>query len=325
MHVPDGFLDLPTSVATAAASVAVVGVALRALRRDQDERWPVRAGLTAAFVFAAQMVNFPVGAGTSGHLVGAALAAALVGPAAAIVVMTCVLAVQAVVFADGGLTALGTNVLLMAVVAVLVAHAVQGLVASVIRDRVRAATFGSAAGALVSVPAAALVFSALYGLGGTVPLPLGTLTATMVGVHVVIGVGEALITGLCVRAIATLRPDLVLLAGGSAKAGSDAAASAPRVSPAGVGWGALGIALAVAGGLSLLASGSPDGLEWSAERLGFAHAAQASSADASPLAGYEVPGLASMGSSAAGVAGVILTLGLGAGAVALAVRRRPVT
>src|SRR3954449_6723125 len=109
MHVPDGFLDAPTSVATGAVAVAAVGVALRGARRELDDRTAPLAGLVAAFVFATQMVNFPVGAGTSGHLLGGALAAALVGPWTGILVITVVLLVQGLLFADGGLTALGTN------------------------------------------------------------------------------------------------------------------------------------------------------------------------------------------------------------------------
>ncbi len=120
MHVPDGFLDVPTSVATGVAAVAVVGAALRRAEREIAETGPALPGLTAAFVFAAQMVNFPVGAGTSGHLLGGALAAVLVGPWTAVVVLTSVLLVQGLLFADGGLTALGTNVINMAVVGVVV-------------------------------------------------------------------------------------------------------------------------------------------------------------------------------------------------------------
>lgn len=314
MHVPDGFLDLPTSLVTAGVSVAVVGAALRSLRGRQDDRWPVRAGLTAAFVFAAQMVNFPVGAGTSGHLIGAALAAVIVGPATAIVVMTCVLAVQALVFADGGLTALGTNVLLMAVTAVLVAHGVQTLVALRIKDRLWAATLGSGLGALASVPAAALVFCALYAVGGAVPVPVGLLTGTMLGVHAVIGIGEALITALVVRTIVSLRPDLV---GVGAVAAGQARAGVRRL-----GWGVLAATLLVAGGLSLLASGSPDGLEWSAEHLGFSEAARDSAVAASPLADYSVGGLADWSTSVAGIVGTLLTLALVVGTLVLVIRRR---
>ncbi|HYN66428.1 MAG TPA: energy-coupling factor ABC transporter permease, partial [Ornithinibacter sp.] len=118
MHVPDGFLDAPTSVGTAVVAAGVVALSLRRARRELDDRAAPLAGLVAVFVFAAQMLNFPVGAGTSGHLIGATLAAVLVGPATATLCLTVVLAVQSLLFADGGVSALGTNVLLMGVVAV---------------------------------------------------------------------------------------------------------------------------------------------------------------------------------------------------------------
>src|SRR3954452_17275743 len=121
MHVPDGFLDAPTSVATGAVALVGVGLALRGARRELDDRTAPLAGLVATFVFAAQMLNFPVGAGTSGHLLGGALAAVLVGPATAILCLSVVLLVQCLLFADGGITALGTNITLMGLVAILTA------------------------------------------------------------------------------------------------------------------------------------------------------------------------------------------------------------
>ena len=124
MHVPDGFFDAPTSVATGVVAAGAVAVALRKARNELDERTAPMAGLVAAFIFATQMLNFPVGAGTSGHLLGGALAAILVGPWTAILCMSTVLLVQALLFADGGLTALGTNIMLMGVVTVAVGWAV---------------------------------------------------------------------------------------------------------------------------------------------------------------------------------------------------------
>ena len=109
MHVPDGFLDAPTSVATGLVAAGTVAVALRGARRELDERTAPLAGLTSAFVFAVQMMNFPVGAGTSGHLIGGALTAVLVGPWTAVLCMTVVLVVQALLFADGRLTGLGPD------------------------------------------------------------------------------------------------------------------------------------------------------------------------------------------------------------------------
>lgn len=227
MHVPDGFLNLPTSAVTGAVAVAGIALALRGAKRELDERTAPLAGLTATFVFAAQMVNFPVGAGTSGHLIGGTLAAILVGPWTATLCLTVVTVVQALLFADGGLTALGTNVLLLAIVAVWVGWGVSRLVLRLLSgspDRShpdlahpdasrcparRAVAWAGAAGALVSVPAAALVFCGLYAVGGAVAVPLGLLVPTMLGVHALIGLGEAAITYGVLAAVTASRPDLV--------------------------------------------------------------------------------------------------------------------
>lgn len=212
MHVPDGFLDAPTSIATGAVAVVGVGLALRGARRELDDRTAPMAGLVATFVFAAQMVNFPVGAGTSGHLLGGALAAALAGPWTATLCLSVVLMVQALLFADGGLTALGTNIVLMGLAGVWIGWAVMVLLRAVLPKKVGLIPGIAAVGALVSVPAAALVFTALYAVGGTADIPLDTLTAAMLGWHTVIGLGEAAITGLVVGAVVAARPDLVHLA-----------------------------------------------------------------------------------------------------------------
>lgn len=212
MHVPDGFLDGPTSLATAAVATVAVAAALRGARRELDDRSAPLAGLVAVFVFAAQMINFPVGAGTSGHLMGGVLAAVLVGPWTATLAITVVLLVQALAFADGGLTALGTNVTLIAVVAVWVGYAVFRLVQSFAPRSRRLIPVAAATGALVSVPAAALAFAGLWAVGGAAPIDLGLLATTMVGWHSVIGVGEAAITFLAVSAILAARPDIVYAA-----------------------------------------------------------------------------------------------------------------
>ncbi len=215
MHVPDGFLDAPTSVATGVVAAGVVAAALvRAARHELDERTAPLAGLVAVFVFAAQMVNFPVGAGTSGHLLGAALAAVLVGPATATLCLTVVLAVQAFLFADGGVTALGTNILLMGTVAVWVGYVVAKGLLAVLPRRLPSIPVAAGIGAFVSVPVAALAFVGLYAVGGAAPIPLAQLTSVMVGWHVLIGLGEAAITFLAVSSIVAARPDLVHAARG---------------------------------------------------------------------------------------------------------------
>ena len=208
MHVPDGILDAPTSLATAAVAVVGVGLALRGARRELDDRTAPLAGLVALFVFAAQMLNFPVAAGTSGHLLGGALAAVLVGPWTATLAITVVLIVQATLMADGGLTALGTNVTLMAIVGVWVGWLVFVAVRALLPKRPASVVPAAAVGALVSVPAAAFVFSLLFAVGGA-EVPFSTVVTAMVGVHSVIGIGEAVITALAVSSIVAVRPDLV--------------------------------------------------------------------------------------------------------------------
>jgi cobalt/nickel transport system permease protein len=209
VHVPDGFLDAQTSLATGAVAVVAVGVALRGARRELDDRTAPLAGLVATFVFAAQMLNFPVGAGTSGHLMGGALAAILVGPWTGILCLSVVLMVQSLLFADGGITALGTNVVLIGLVGVVVGTLVFRGLQAVLPKRVGLVAPLAAVAAFLSVPAAALVFVGLYAVGGAAPIPLDTLTSAMLGWHVLIGIGEAFITALVVGSIVAVRPDLV--------------------------------------------------------------------------------------------------------------------
>ncbi len=209
MHVPDGFLDAPTSLATGALAAGTVALALRGAHRELDERTAPLAGLTAAFVFAVQMLNFPVGAGTSGHLIGGVLTAVLVGRWTAVLCMTVVLMVQAVMFADGGLTALGTNVGLMGVVAVGAGYGVFRLLARLL-PRTRTGVLAAAGvAAFLSVPAAAVAFVALFAVGGVADVPLGAVLAAMGGVHLLIGIGEAVITVAVLTAVLSVRPDLV--------------------------------------------------------------------------------------------------------------------
>lgn len=209
MHVPDGFLDAPTSLVTAAVAATAIAVSLRGARRDLDDRIAPLAGLVATFVFATQMLNFPVAGGTSGHLMGGALAAVLVGPYAAVLCLTVVLVVQSLLFADGGITALGTNVLLMGIVTVVVGAVVFRGAQLVLPRRTSLVAPAAALGGLASVVASAATFVVLYAVGGAAPIPIDTLLTAMVGVHVLIGLGEAAITFLVVASIVSVRPDLV--------------------------------------------------------------------------------------------------------------------
>src|ERR687892_1174191 len=209
MHIPDGFIDGTTSAGAAVVAAGGMGAALRRAGGVLDERRVPLAGLVAAFVFAVQMLNFPVAVGTSGHLLGGALAAVLVGPAAGAASVAVVLAVQALLFADGGLSALGLNVVNIALVT-----AVAGYAAFIVLRRVlprRQSSIVAAAGvaAALSVVASALAFVGEYALGGTGTASVGTVAGAMVGVHALIAIGEGLITALVVSAVLATRPDLV--------------------------------------------------------------------------------------------------------------------
>jgi len=209
MHVPDGFLDAPTSLVTAGLAATGVAIALRGARRELDDRVAPLAGIIATFVFAGQMINFPVAGGTSGHLMGGALAAVLVGPYTGVLCLTVVLVVQALLFADGGITAIGTNVILMGIVTVVVGYAVFKLALMVLPRRLSMVAPAAALGGLASVAASAATFVLLYSVGGVAPIPFDTLLTAMLGVHALIGAGEAVITFMVVGSIIAVRPDLV--------------------------------------------------------------------------------------------------------------------
>ncbi|WP_170981455.1 energy-coupling factor ABC transporter permease [Nocardioides dongxiaopingii] len=209
MHVPDGFLDAPTSVATGVVAAGVVAISLRKARAELDDRTAPLAGLVAAFIFATQMLNFPVAGGTSGHLMGGAIAAVLVGPWTGLLATAVVFLVQCLLFADGGITALGTNVLLMGVVTVAVGWGVFRAVQTVLPKTTAMVPIAAGIGAFVSVPVASVAFVGLYAVGGTADIPLDNLTTAMVGVHLLIGVGEGIITFLAVGSVIAVRPDLV--------------------------------------------------------------------------------------------------------------------
>jgi cobalt/nickel transport system permease protein len=209
MHIPDGFIDVQTSAIFAGLAAAGVAASLKGARSQLDEKSAPLAGLTAVFIFAVQMLNFPVVAGTSGHLIGAALAAVLVGPWAATLALTVVLIMQAFLFADGGLTALGLSIFNMSIIAVWVGYAVFLLVKKILPRGKPSIVIAAAIGALLSVPAAALGFTLQYAMGATGTFSVSTVLSAMVGIHVLIGIGEALITGLTVSAVLASRSDLV--------------------------------------------------------------------------------------------------------------------
>lgn len=208
MHVPDGFINIPVSIGAGVVAAGAVAVSLRGARRELDERAAPLAGLVAAFIFAVQMLNFPVAGGTSGHLLGAVLAAVLVGPYTGVLCISVVLFVQAI-FADGGLTALGVNITDMAVVGLGIGYLVFLGLRTVLPRTRTSVVVASGIAAFVSVPAAALGFVVFYALGGTAPVAVSTVATAMVSVHILIGIGEGLITAATVGSVLAVRPDLV--------------------------------------------------------------------------------------------------------------------
>jgi cobalt/nickel transport system permease protein len=214
VHIPDGFINATTSVGAGAVAAGGIGVSLRRAAQTLQERQAPLAGLVAAYIFAVQMLNFPVAAGTSGHLLGGVLAAVLVGPWAGAVCIAVVLVVQSLLFADGGLTALGLNITNMAVVGVFGGWAVFALLRRALPAGRAGVVVSSGIAAGVSVVLAASAFVLEYALGGTGGAPVGTVLAAMVGVHTLIGVGEGVITALTVGVVLGVRPDLVYGAAG---------------------------------------------------------------------------------------------------------------
>lgn len=209
MHIPDGFINAPLSALAWAIAVAGIAVCIWGARRQLDEKTAPLAGLVAVFVFAMQMLNFPVAAGTSGHLLGGALAAILVGPYAGALAVSVVILVQGLLFADGGLTAMGLNIINMGLVTALVGWVVFRLVIRLAGTSRPAVLAGSFAAGFVAVPVSALMFVLEYAIGGTGTINLTTVLVAMTGVHVLIGIGEGLITALTVGAVYLTRPDLV--------------------------------------------------------------------------------------------------------------------
>ncbi len=320
MHAPDGFLDPRTALVTGLISIVVVGFSLRQARHELKEKAIPLAGITAAFIFAAQMFNFPVAAGTTGHLLGGALAAILLGPSVGTVVVTIVVVVQALVFADGGLTALGYNVLNMAIVT-----SYGGFAAFRLLRRLFPRTGGGVIGstglaAWASVVMAAIAFSIEWLFGASAPVPFNQVFAAMVGVHLLIGIGEGLISALAVGAVLAARPDLVY---GARDLDRAQLAEGRAVKTRTFLLGGLMVALVFAAVVSQFAVGDPDGLQAVAESQGFAESAAEPALDGSIFANYATEGISNQTVSlaVAGIVGTLVTLAVAAG-IFLAFRDR---
>ncbi len=207
MHIPDGFLSLPVALLCWGLAIAAIALAVRRTRRTLGERQVPLMGVMAAFIFAAQMLNFTVAGGTSGHLIGGALAAILLGPWAATLVMTAVVGMQALFFQDGGLITMGANLLNMAVIAPWVGFAVWTVVRRLGGSRRRLVALGGFASGWLSVEIAALLCALQLALSGT--SPLGVALPAMGIVHALIGTGEGLITAAVLLFVQTAESDLI--------------------------------------------------------------------------------------------------------------------
>jgi cobalt/nickel transport system permease protein len=292
MHIPDGFLSLVMSLVFWAITIITVGIVISKTNQSLGEKQVPLMGVMAAFIFAAQMLNFPVAGGTSGHFLGGALAAMVLGPWAGILVMTAVIAVQGLLFQDGGLLVMGANIFNMGLVTAMIGF---GLYRSVIgRSKgVRLTVAGVAA--WFSTVTASLVASLQLWLSGTSQLQI--VLPAMLGVHVLIGLGEAIITVAALTFIEQTRPDLLNKEATAAKGGS--------------GWIYAGIVISLlAVLLSPLASADPDGLERVAEDMGFLQIGQA--APYQILPDYTIPflGETALSTIVAGAVGALVLLGL---------------
>lgn len=323
LHIPDGFLSLPIALFSWGIAIALIALAVRQTQSRLDERRVPLIGVMAAFIFAAQMINFPVAGGTSGHLLGGTLAAITLGPWAGILVMTSVIVVQGLLFQDGGLVVMGANILNMGLLTTLIGY---GLFRGVIRQRrgVRLTVAGIAA--WLSVIAGALFTSLELWLSGTSALRV--VVPTMLSVHALIGIGEALITVAALAFILRTRPDVLETLKQVVPSGR--AVQDPTSSPQGTEEEALGsrgwvvaslVATLVVVLLSPVASANPDGLERVAIDLGFIN--KGSAAPYQIIPDYAIPflGETALSTILAGLIGAVVVI-----AVAIAVMyllRRP--
>lgn len=209
MHIPDGFINGGTSAAGGGIAAGLVVLTVKRAAKTVDDRQIPMVGLSAAFIFAVQMLNFPVAGGTSGHLLGGVLAAVLVGPWAGALCITVVLIVQALLFADGGLSALGLNVINMAFVGAFVGYVIFLALRKVLPCRKSSVGLAAGIAAALAPVLASVFFAAEYAIGGNGAAAVGKVATAMIGVHVLIGLGEGIITAMTISAVLANRPDLV--------------------------------------------------------------------------------------------------------------------
>ena len=209
MHIPDGLINGGTSLAGGGIAAGGIVVSLKQAARTLDDRRIPMAGLAAAFIFAVQMLNFPVASGTSGHLLGGVLAAVLVGPWTGALCVSVVLLVQGLLFADGGLSALGLNTINMAFIGAFVGYGIFAAIRAVLPKTRSSVIVASGIAAALAPVLAACMFTLEYAIGGNGAASVGRVAAAMISVHVLIGIGEGVITAMTVSAVLASRPDLV--------------------------------------------------------------------------------------------------------------------
>ena len=290
MHIPDGFLDTKTIVATSILSATGIAIALKRVKANITPREVPLMGLAAAFVFVSQMLNFPVVGGTSGHLIGTVLVAVLLGPSAAILVMSSVLVVQCLLFADGGILSLGANILNMAIVGSVVGYSIYRLIFKFIPNNT-GRFFAIGIASWLSVIVAAMVCVGELGWSNTVAWQVAF--PVMINIHMLIGIGEALITILIVTAVQTTRPELLQRISYDHRKADLKVFTAYTIL----------ILVALLVFVSPFVSPWPDGLERVASMFGFEQRSISSMMNA-PLSGYQFPGVGS-GALATAIAGFI--------------------
>ena len=298
MHIPDGFLSLLVSIIFWMISIIVIRIALRKTNQTLDERQVPLMGVLAAAIFAGQMLNFSVTGGTSGHLLGAAIATILLGPWAAVLVMTSVVIVQALLFQDGGLLALGANIFNMAVVGVFVSYAIYTWLITRFRKQSWGMLFAGFVAAWGSIFVASLSCALQLALSGTSPANIAI--PAMGGIHVLIGIGEGLITLGALAFLFVAQKDLLTTQGNI------------KITNKGILIGGSVIALMLTV-LSPLASSHPDGLEWVAEQHGFLENAREALYEFIP--DYVMPGISNpaLATIAAGILGAIIVFSVAYG------------
>jgi cobalt/nickel transport system permease protein len=322
LHAPDGFLEPGVAAITGLFSLVIVAIAVRKSATELDDRQVPLAGVAAAFIFAAQMFNFPVASGTTGHLLGGTLAAILLGPWVGTLVVSVVVLVQAMLFADGGLTALGYNVLNMAIVPAFAGWALFLLFRRILPRNQSGVIGATALASGASVVLSAAAFSLEWLFGASAPVPFDTVFAAMVGVHVVIGIGEAVISALVVASVLATRPDIVR---GARDLTAGQLADSPRIPARTFIIGGVLVAAFFAAVVSQFAAGGPDGLERVAEDEGFIDTAQEHAFSHSLFADYATEGIddETLSLAIAGLAGATLTLLVGFGVVSASRRASP--